>query len=159
MGRKSTRDNKNIFQQARESAQLTRSKAQELMEFISDDRIEKIESDKTLARPEEVLAMAKCYEMPELSNYYCSHLCPIGQKYVPEIDKKELSQITVEVLDNLNSLNKQRDRLVEIAVDGIITADEKEDFIRIRNNLQEMRNTIDSLTLWIENGINQGKIE
>ena len=118
MGRKSTKDNKNIFQQLREEAGLTRAKAQELIEFMSDDRIEKIESDKLLPRPEEVLKMQEVYKHPELSNYYCSHECPIGKEYVPEVSEKELSQITLEMLATLNSLEKQKNRLIEITVDG-----------------------------------------
>ena len=159
MGRKSTKDNKNIFQQLREEAGLTRAKAQELIEFMSDDRIEKIESDKLLPRPEEVLKMQEVYKHPELSNYYCSHLCPIGQKYVPEASIKELSQITVEVLDSLNDLEKLKDRLIEISVDGQITKDEIKDFKKIQNELNEMSKTIDSLTIWVENAINNGKYQ
>ena len=159
MGRKSIKDNKNIFQTLREEAGLTRAKAQELLEFMSDDRIEKIESDKLLPRPEEVLKMQEVYKHPELSNYYCSHMCPIGQKYVPEVSVKELSQITVEVLDSLNDLEKLKNRLIEISVDGKITNDEIDDFKTIQNELNEMSKTIDSLTIWVENAINNGNYQ
>lgn len=159
MGRKSTKDNKNIFQQLREEVGLTRAKAQELIEFMSDDRIEKIESDKLLPRPEEVLKMQEVYKHPELSNYYCSHMCPIGQRYVPEVSVKELSQITVEVLDSLNDLDKLKNRLIEISVDGQITKDEIEDFKKIQDELIQMSKTIDSLTIWVEGAINNGKYQ
>ena len=43
----------------RESAGLTREAAAEVLEFVSADRIEKIESGKSLPHPEEILAMAK----------------------------------------------------------------------------------------------------
>ena len=43
MGRKSIKENKNYYQEIRESLNLTRDKASELLEFISADRIEKIE--------------------------------------------------------------------------------------------------------------------
>ena len=42
MGKKSTKENKNIYQTSREDAGLTREKASELMDFVSADRIEKI---------------------------------------------------------------------------------------------------------------------
>ena len=45
MGRKSTKENKNIYQTSRETAGLTREGASELLEFISSDRIEKIENE------------------------------------------------------------------------------------------------------------------
>ena len=42
MGRKSTRENKTIYQKLREENDLTREKAAELLEFISEDRLERI---------------------------------------------------------------------------------------------------------------------
>ena len=150
MGRKSVKENKNIYQQCREDLELTRESAAELLGYISADRIEKIESEKSLARPEEVLTMAACYNHPELCNYYCSHECPIGIKTVPEIKPKELSQITLEMLATLNALNKEKDRLIEITVDGVISDSETEDFNAIRQKLNEMAISIETLRLWVE---------
>ena len=150
MGRKSVKDNKNIYQQVREDADLTRDEAESLLEYISSDRIEKIESDKSAPHPDEVLRMAECYKRPELPNYYCSHECPIGMKYVPEIDDKALSQITIEVLDGLNNLERIKNRLIEISLDGKIDEDEKKDFAKIKESLNSLKATIDSLSLWVE---------
>lgn len=150
MGRKSVKTKKNIYQELRESLDLTREKASDLLEFISDDRIEKIENDKTSIRPEEVLKMAEVYHKPELANYYCSHECPIGKKYVPEVKEKELSQITLEMLAILNSLDLQKNRLIEITVDGQISDDEHNDFVEIKKQLDEMSKTIASLSMWVD---------
>lgn len=158
MGRKSTRENKNIYQTSREEAGLTREAAAEQLEFISSDRIEKIESEKSFPHPDEILAMADCYKNPSLCNYYCSHECPIGQEYVPEVKSKELSQITLEMLASLNSLDKQKARLIEITVDGIISEDEMEDFKRIQEQLEYISMAIDSLQLWVQKAIMDGKI-
>jgi len=46
-----------------------------------------------------------------LCNYYCANQCPIGQQYVPEIKTKDLSQIVLEMLASLNSMNKQKERM------------------------------------------------
>ena len=46
MGKRSIKENKNIYQTSRECLSLTREKASELMQYISADRIEKIESKK-----------------------------------------------------------------------------------------------------------------
>ena len=78
MGKKSIKKNKNIYQLSREELELTREKASESMGYISADRIEKIESEKSLPHPDEILAMAECYKKPSLCNYFCSHECPIG---------------------------------------------------------------------------------
>ena len=158
MGRSSTKENKNIYQQSRENASLTREAAAEKLDFISASKIEKIEYEKTLPHPEEVLAMAKCYKDPSLCNYYCSHECPIGQEYVPEVSFKELSQITLEMLASLNALEKEKNRLIEITVDGVISEDELNDFKKIQTQLSQISLAIDSLQLWVEKALIDGKI-
>ncbi|MBQ8184669.1 MAG: helix-turn-helix domain-containing protein [Lachnospiraceae bacterium] len=158
MGRKSTKENKNIYQTSREEAGLTRERASALLTFISADRIEKIESEKSLPHPEEILAMADCYKNPSLCNYYCSHECPIGQEYVPEVILKDLSQITLETLASLNALEKEKNRLIEITVDGVISADEKEDFKRIQAQLAQISMAVDSLQLWVQQAVMDGRI-
>lgn len=159
MGRKSTKANKNIYQLSREERNYTREAASAKLGFISEDRIEKIENEKTLPHPEEVLAMADCYKNPSLCNYFCSQTCPIGMKYVPEIHSKELSQITLEMLATLNKLTKEKERLIEITVDGELSEDEIPDFLKIKEELTKMALAIDSLNLWLEKTISDGKID
>lgn len=159
MGRKSTKQNKNIYQVSREEAGYTRESAAELLEFISSDRIEKIENERSLPHPDEILAMADCYKNPSLCNYYCSHECPIGQEYVPEVQFKELSQITLEMLASLNALDKEKNRLIEITVDGQITEDEMKDFEKIQEQLSQISMAIDSLQLWVQKAIADGRID
>ena len=66
MGRASTKTNKNQFQLVREELGLSREKASELLEGLSPERIEKIESGKALPHPDEVLLMACKYKRPSL---------------------------------------------------------------------------------------------
>ena len=120
MGRASTKENKSIYQLKREELGLTREKAADILVGMSPDRIEKIENGKTQAHPEDVLLMAEGYASPQLNNWYCSHECPIGQKYVPELDLKDLSQIVLEMLASLNSLQRDQERLIDISADGEI---------------------------------------
>ena len=159
MGRKSTKENKTIYQTSREALGLTRDQAAEKLEFISADRIEKIEYEKTLPHPKEVMAMADCYKNPSLCNYFCSHECPIGIEHVPEIKEKELSQITLEMLATLSKLTTAKERLIEITVDGEISEDEIPDFLKIKAELEKMAMAIDSLNLWIDQTIANGKID
>lgn len=159
MGRKSIKENKNIYQLSRENAGLTREAAAELLEFISSDRIEKIEYEKSYPHPDEILAMADCYKNPSLCNYYCSHECPIGKEYVPEVTAKDLSLITLEMLSTLNALSKESNRMIDIAADGKVSKDEISDFMRIKEHLDSMSLTIDSLKLWIENTVISGELD
>ena len=98
-----------------------REKASELLETIAPERIEKIENERTVPRPDEVLTMAEKYKRPSLCNYYCSRQCPIGEQYVPQVPMRELSAIVLEMLASLNAMNKEKERLIEIAADGHIS--------------------------------------
>ena len=150
MPRRSVRENKNVYQQSRESAGLTREAAAERMEFITSARIEKIESERSAPHPEEVLAMAEAYGDPMLRNAYCTRECPIGKRYVPRAEEKSISQITLDMVVTLNDLMRDRDRLMEITVDGTISAEEQKDFRKIRENLERMSGAIESLRLWVD---------
>lgn len=158
MGRKSTKENKNIYQLCRENVGFTRDAAAEQMNYVSSDRIEKIENERSFPHPEEILAMSKTYKAPHLCNHYCANECPIGQKFVPEVKIKDLSQITLEMLASLNSMEKEKNRLIEITVDGSITSDEMEDFQKIQAQLSEIAMAIDSLQLWVQKAIADGKM-
>ena len=159
MGRMSTKENKNHFQLCREDMGLSREKASELLGWISPERIEKIENEKSLPHPDEVLAMSEAYKVPRLCNYYCANLCPIGQEYVPEVKVKELSQIVLEMLSSLNSVRKKQERLIEITADGEITNDEVEDFVNIQKELERISLTVETLQFWSERMLATGVID
>lgn len=159
MARVSTKENKNIYHRTRESLQLTREAASELLESITPERIEKIENERSLPHPDEVLVMAEKYKQPSLCNFYCANQCPIGQQYVPEVKIKDLSQIVLEMLASLNSMSKQKERLIEITVDGKITGDELEDFIYIQEELERISIAVETLQLWSERMLATGAID
>ena len=159
MGRISTKENKNRYQLTREELGLSREKAGELLEVIPAERIEKIENERVAPHPDEVLLMSQKYKKPSLCNYYCSHECPIGKEYVPEVQVKELSAIVIEMLASLNSVNKTKDRLIDIAADGIISDDEIDDFIKIQNELERISITVETLQLWAERMLANGIID
>lgn len=118
MARASTKENKNIYHKTREALHLIRESASELLESISPERIEKIENERSLPHPDEVLLIAEKCKQPRLCNYYCAHQCPIGRQYILEIELKDLSQIVLGMLASLNSKSKQKERMIEIPVDG-----------------------------------------
>ncbi len=150
MGRVSIKENKNIYQLRREELGLSREKASELLETMPAERIEKIESEKSLPHPDEVLLMSEAYKMPNLCNHYCANECPIGKQYVPEIKIKDLSQIILEMLASLNSMHKKQERLIEITADGRIEGEEIKDFIHIQEELEKISITVETLQLWSE---------
>ena len=143
----------------REELGLSREKASELLETIAPERIEKIESERSLPRPDEVLIMAEKYKTPSLCNYFCARQCPIGQQYVPEIRNSELSDIVLKMLASLNAMDRKKERLIEIAADGTISKDEIDDFVRIQKELECISVTVETLQLWVEKMLANGRID
>lgn len=159
MGRKSINPNKSIYQERREELGLSREAASETLGVIAPERIEKIENEKSNPHPDEILAMSEGYKMPELCNYYCANECAIGQKYVPEVKIKGLSQIILEMLDSLNAMEEQQRRLIQISANGKIERDEVKDFVHIQENLERISINVETLQLWAEQMIANGAID
>ena len=150
MGKQSTRENKTFYQSCREEAGLTRSEASEKMTAVSDSKIEKIEYEIQEPTPYDIIQMADAYKRPDLCNYYCSHKCEIGYRYVPEIEMTDLSNIILETIASLNEINPMTGRLIQITRDGKISDDEMEDFAFISKKLDEVSLAVDALNLWVD---------
>ena len=159
MGKRSTRENKNIYQLSREAKGLTREAASSVLEYMSPERIEKIESGKSLAHPDEVLTMQQGYANPELTNWYCTHECPIGMKYVPEASLQDLSQVTVRIISALNAMEAEKNKLIDISVDGRVNDFERKDFDVILEKINAIDKSIQELRIWIEHAANTGKLD
>lgn len=158
MGKVSTKKNKTEYHLCRENLGWSREFASEQL-GMSPERLERIENEKMAIYPEEVIAMARVYKNPNLCNYYCSHQCPIGKKYVPEVKINNLSQIVLEMMVSLNKVNDNKNRLMEIIVDGKVSKDEIEDFIHIQEQLENISVTVSALQLWAEQMLANGTID
>lgn len=124
-------------------------------DVMSTKRLEHIEKGETEPTPSDIVLLADVYNMPELCLNYCSHHCAVGKATVPMYDlelnsPKDLPIITLELLDTLNSLTAQKDRMISIAADGKITDDEKQDFKAFNDGLEKMELAIKSLKLWAQ---------
>ena len=152
MGKKSNKENKSIYQEARDKINMTRAAVEDATGgILTSSRVEKIENGSLNAHPEDVILMAEVYNKPELCNYFCTNECQIGKKYVPEVETiHDLPQITMELLSNLNALNRDKERIIDITADGQISTDEREDFELFREHLSEMSLAIETLKLWVD---------
>ena len=153
MGRRSTKENKSIWQITREELGLTREKAGELIPGFSPERIEKIENGRTQIQPEDALLLAQYYRAPALVNYYCCNECPIGESHAVRAESKELTQIAVETLNAVNQMSRIKDRMLEIAEDGRVCKDEEEDFLKIKGILDKLAQSVSNLQLWMDEQI------
>ena len=62
------------------------------------------------------------------------------------------------MLSSLNSMKKSQERLIEITADGNIDDDEIKDFVFIQQELERISITVETLQLWVERMLADGKI-
>ena len=152
-----------IYKRLRNELKMSRD---EVCDYISDnelgylapERLERIENGKFSIHPEEVMLLSKVYKAPSVCNHYCSNECEIGKNYVPEVEVKDLEKIVLSMIASLNSMKKNQERLIEITADGIIQDSELRDFVSIQKELEKISLTVESLQLWTEQMIANGKI-
>ena len=72
---------------------------------------------------------------------------------------KDLEKIVLRMVASLNSMQKCKDRLIEITADGEISDDEIKDFVNIQEELDKISLTVDSLKLWSEQMLANGIID
>lgn len=150
---------KNIYVEARKQSNLTQAKASEAMQTISEDRLARLETDKITMTPNDVLEMANTYKRPDLCNYYCTHECPIGKNTLSEIKPQQLSNIILKMVASLNTVETEKNALIEITSDGQISENELKDFARIQMELNEISSTVEALKLWVKEMIANGSID
>lgn len=126
---------------------------------ITDNKLQKIASGSTKLTPDLVCDLSEIYKKPELCNDYCCRICPIGLKYTPKVVIKELPNIVLEMISSLNSVQKSKDELIDIAADGIITPDEYIQFAKIMDDLDRVSLTVKALQLWAEKMKSSGVID
>ena len=150
MSKPSKKEKKSEYQLVRESLGMSRADVEDATNgALSASRLDKIENNNQSARPEDVVLMAKAYNEPRLCNYYCVHECEIGKTNVPSVDTvHDLTQITMKLLSNLNSLNRDKERIIDITADGEISEEERIDFEVFRKHLSDMSLAIEALKIW-----------
>ncbi len=147
----------NIFFQARCTAskhneQLkSREGAADIMS-IDRGRLYRIESGIANPYPEEIHLMADLYNAPELENYYCTNICPLGRN-VPRADISSLDRISLRAISVLREMGNVQELLIDITADGIISVDEKEDMHKILGTLEELEQVAQSLKLWAKKNL------
>lgn len=160
MGKSSTKANKCIYQIVREELGLTRTDATTCipgnkdfpgMDGVTESGLVKLEHGDATIQPEDVVAMAKRYNKPELRNHYCCNECAIGKIDAPEVTYTGgIHEILVNMAVSLKNVNHEKIRLMEILEDGKVDDDELADYEKISEELEHISMTIEALQLWCE---------
>ena len=158
MGRKSIKEKKTFYQLVRERLDYSREEAAGISE-IESYTIERIENEKSTPKAYDVLQLADGYKEPFICNYYCTNECPIGMRYVPKIEEKELAQLVIGLLSSLNLLQAKEEKLISIIASGAIEKEEIKEFILIKKELEKLASEVLTLKLWTDKMIAIGKID
>lgn len=158
MGRKSIKENKNIYQQTRDALDWSREKAADEIariengkyNYLDKYRLVKLEEESVKILPEDVVALSKAYKKPELRNYYCCHQCDIGKIDAPEVVYDNVHEILVNMSVSLESVNMKKLRLMEILADGKVDEREINDLNNILEELEKISMTVEAIQLWCE---------
>jgi len=158
MAKKATKAADNIFYKARMEAAAcndnlnSREGAAEQL-GIDRTRLARIELGSLNPYPEEVLLMSDAYNTPELNNYFCSRMCPLGQQTVPAAELLHLDRITIRILTTLGNTEFIQKTILEIVKDGIVSEDEQPQVQQILKALENISKAAMEMKLWVEKNL------
>lgn len=158
MGKKASKAADNMYciarYEAAEKDTIFTSREKASVELgIDRTRLANIELGNINPYPEEVLAMSKAYNCPELCNAYCSEQCPIGEGTVSKVTMEDFDRLSLKVLGSLKDIDYLRSSLIAISEDGKVDASEKDEFENILNCLEKISTNANALKLWAEKNI------
>lgn len=159
MGKVSEKNNKSIYQLTREELGLSRlESANRILKidngkygYLDENRLVKIEHESVKIQPDDIVALSRAYNRPELRNYYCCHQCSIGEIDAPEVDDaSNVHKTLVEMSVSLESINAKKMRLMEILADGKVDDTEILDLNKILEELEKISMAVEAIQIWCE---------
>lgn len=147
----------NTFYKARCTASIhneqlkSREGAADIMS-IDRGRLYRIESGLINPYPEEIHLMADLYNAPELRNFYCTGICPLGCD-MPKVTIEDLDRISIKALSSFRKISETRELLLDITEDGVITEEERGTLQKILENLEELEGVTQNLKCWVKKNL------
>lgn len=153
MGRRATKAAENIWFKARMNAATyderlsSREGAAELL-GMSVSAVSDAELGLSKCMPvDKAVLMADRYKAPYLLNHYCLNECPIGCRLPISDEVLGIERVTVKLLRSLriDDLREVKEKLIEIAADGVVSEGEKSDLQEVSAYLKEIAKTASEL--------------
>lgn len=158
MGRRPTKAADNPFCKARLAAAeynerlFSKEGASELL-GVSVSTLSDYELGLTkIVPPDMVVKMASLYNAPELENYYCREMCPLGYE-MPKVDIQNLDRIAIKALSTFRKLDETEDILLDVAEDGSVSELEAADLQRVLKTLEELDCVTQNLKAWVKRNL------
>ena len=153
MGRRATKAAENPWFKARMNAATydgrlsSREGAAELL-GMSVSAVSDAELGLSKCMPvDKAVLMADRYNAPYLLNHYCLNECPIGCRLPISDEVLDITHVTVRLLQNLrvDDLKEVKEKLIDIAADGMLSDDEKPALEDALGYLEEISKTVSEL--------------
>lgn len=159
MGTTPTKAADNIYCQCRKTAAQyndklnSREGAAELL-GVSSSSLADYELGNTKVVPvDKVVLMADLYRSPELKNYYCTNVCPIGENSIAKLEVGALDRQSLKMISAFQNVPYIRDTLLDITVDGVVEGVEIASMKNVIEQLKEIIQHAQELVLWAEKNI------
>ncbi len=136
-------ESRNIYQIARESAGMTQERAAERID-VSVESLRAYESGRRIPPGDVVIRMVDIYDARYLA-YQHLKAEEVGRRFLPKVEFRDLPSAILRLQKEVNDFLKRRDQLIDIASDGIISADERPAFDEIMKELDDIVAAIMSL--------------
>lgn len=137
-------EHRNIYQIAREGAELTQEKASEFID-ISVDSLRAYEGGKRIPPDKVVIKMIEIYDTQYLAYQYLKTRDEVGREYLPSIVIKELPSAILKLQKEINDFLKLEDTMINIGCDGKIKEEEIPKWNEIIKELDDVVEAIMSL--------------
>ena len=107
---------------------------------------------------DKAVLMADAYNAPHLLNHYCLNECPIGCRRPLSDENLNIDRVTVRLMKNLKvgQLNEIKDKLLDIAEDGVISEEEKPELQEVMEYLNELAKVLSELQTVSQKVLNGG---
>lgn len=115
---------------------------------ISVDALRRIETGVNKVIPvDSAVLLADLYNEPSLLNYYCLNECPIGKDRALSYETHGIDRVTVKLLKRtkLDELMKVRQKLMDIAEDGMVSDDEVDELNDVLEYFKKIQETVSEL--------------
>lgn len=130
----------NIYQKARNYANLTQLVASELLN-VSPKSLANYESEKTVPPCEVVCKMVEIYGTKWLAYKHLRQSSLVGSKFLPSLDLLDVSDLPKSVLKlqkEVGDVVGVKDNMIDVAVDGEIQEHEEDMWSLVTKEINEM---------------------
>lgn len=135
-----------MLAEARNELHLSQERASELSD-IPKKALAKYEVYPEEATPDRILKLSQAYKDPEILEWYCTDVCPVGKTQHCKMVSNGLTGAAMSVVAETMDLQLLQHLLMKITCDGRIDVNELADMERIMTEIEHVERAIHALKI------------